>query len=95
MKFIMLAVRDSASDLFARPMFLPAVGAGVRSFADEINRDDVENALNRHPEHFDLYKIGTFEDSDGSVVGHVPEHIVAARDLVRKDEVPAGLRQVK
>lgn len=94
MKFVMMSTRDSASELFSRPFFVAAVGAGVRGFTDEVNRKDVDNPLNAHPEHFDLYKVGFFDDITGTVESVIPEHVIAARDVVNKVVAGGALRSV-
>lgn len=65
MNFIVLSVRDRAVEAFGRPIFVPAVGAGIRSFQDEINRVAEDNLMNRHPDDYDLYELGRFDDSSG------------------------------
>lgn len=87
MKRVMMSVRDSAGELFGQPFFVTAVGAAVRGFADEVNRAAPDNAVFQHPEHFDLYKVGTFEDDTGQVTGIIPEHVVAARDLLKTTDI--------
>jgi hypothetical protein len=63
MKLIICAVKDRAADAFARPMFVPSTGVAIRSFTDEVNRKDAENQLHNHPDDFDLYNLGVFDDS--------------------------------
>jgi hypothetical protein len=65
MKLVLCTVKDRAADAFGRPMFVPSVGVAIRSFSDEVNRDDSENQLNRHPDDFDLYELGEFDDNTG------------------------------
>jgi hypothetical protein len=65
MKLVMCSMKDRAADAYARPMFVPSVGVAIRSFSDEINRDDKENQLFNHPDDFDLYELGVFDDSNG------------------------------
>ena len=67
MKHIVIAVRDSAVNCFNRPMFVPAVGAGIRAFQDEINRRADDNMMSKHPEDFELYELGSFEDGTGEL----------------------------
>lgn len=94
MKFAMFAVHDSAAEAFARPMFLPAKGAAVRTFADEVNRVADDNPLYKHPEHFDLYELGSYDDATGKIEAlETPKHVVAARDLFAP--VGVGLHAVK
>jgi hypothetical protein len=65
MKLVLCSVKDRAADAYARPMFVPSVGVAIRSFSDEINRSDAENQLYNHPDDFDLYEFGEFDDNTG------------------------------
>ena len=65
MKYVICAVKDAAAQAFARPMFFPSTGVAIRSFCDEINRDEKDNQLFHHPEDFDLYHLGEFDDNEG------------------------------
>lgn len=57
------AVRDRAVDGFMQPIYVPHVGHAIRSFTDEINRAD--SPMNKHPEDYDLYQLGEYDDSNG------------------------------
>ena len=70
MKLVLCSVKDRAADAFARPMFVPSIGVAIRSFSDEINRSDAENQLFNHPDDFDLYEFGEFDDNTGSFELH-------------------------
>jgi len=65
MKLVLCSVKDRAADAYARPMFVPSTGVAIRSFSDEINRADAENQLYNHPDDFDLYEFGEFDDNTG------------------------------
>jgi len=65
MKLVLCSVKDRAADAYARPMFVPSTGVAIRSFSDEINRSDAENQLYNHPDDFDLYEFGEFDDNTG------------------------------
>ena len=65
MKLIICTVKDRAADAYGRPMFVPSTGVAIRSFSDEINRDNAENQLYNHPDDFDLYELGEFDDNTG------------------------------
>lgn len=64
-----VAVRDTKADTYSRPFFVPTLGMAIRSFHDEVNRVDQNNELNKHPEDFNLYHLGTFEDEKGTFNG--------------------------
>jgi len=63
-------VKDRAADAFGRPMFVPSTGVAIRSFSDEINRNNAENQLFNHPDDFDLYELGQFDDNTGLFTLH-------------------------
>jgi hypothetical protein len=70
MKLVLCSVKDRAADAFGRPMFVPSVGVAIRSFSDEVNRNDGDNQLNNHPDDFDLYELGEFDDNTGQFALH-------------------------
>jgi hypothetical protein len=65
MKQIICTVKDRAADAYGRPMFVPSAGVAIRSFSDEINRNNADNQLFNHPDDFDLYELGEFDDNSG------------------------------
>uniref|UniRef100_A0AAU8B1F3 Nonstructural protein n=1 Tax=Dulem virus 149 TaxID=3145626 RepID=A0AAU8B1F3_9VIRU len=59
------SVYDKKSESFNTPFFAPTYGVAVRSFTDlALNRETV---VGQHPEDFDLYCVGSFDDSTGNV----------------------------
>ena len=70
MKLVLCSVKDRAADAYGRPMFVPSVGVAIRSFSDEVNRKDPDNQLNNHPDDFDLYELGEFDDNTGLFALH-------------------------
>lgn len=65
MKLNICCVKDRAAEAYGRPMFVPSTGVAIRSFSDEINRSDSDNQLFNHPDDFDLYEFGVFDDNTG------------------------------
>lgn len=66
MKYVIVCVRDVCADLYGQPMFQATLGMAQRSFSDAVNRQEDKNIIAQHPEHFELYHLGWFDDSDGS-----------------------------
>lgn len=62
---VAVAVRDSAVQAFNRPFFVPTVAVATRSFADEVNRNAPENQMFAHPDDFELWVVGAFDDETG------------------------------
>lgn len=65
MKYVVLSIRDRGADVFGTPYCSASVGQAIRAFGDEVNRDAPENLLAKHPDDFDLYQIGLFDDASG------------------------------
>lgn len=57
------AVFDSAVNAYGQPIFVPAVGAALRSFIDEVNSPD--SAMGRHPEDYVLFHLADYNDETG------------------------------
>lgn len=83
MRYVVCSVRDRASDAFGQPIFVVAVGQAIRSFSDEVNRREGNNALAAHPEDFDLYQLGVFDDNTGLFETETPRQVAIGKDLVR------------
>lgn len=82
-----IATRDSASQAFGLPFFVPAVGLAVRAFTDEVNREGSEKDLARHPDDFELYQLGVFNDATGQFDADSPKLLARGKDVaVRKGE---------
>jgi len=83
------AVFDSAVQAFGQPFFVPALGAAIRSFTDEVNRAAPDNALHSHPEDYTLHALGTFEDETGTFEVSEDSRRVLTRG---KDVVNGGMQ---
>ncbi|AXH73021.1 MAG: nonstructural protein [Microviridae sp.] len=85
-KVIACAVRDAASDSFNRPFFVPSIGLAIRSFTDEVNRVAPENVMHWHPEHFELFRIGMYDEDSGLLEALTPPMSLAIASNVRVKE---------
>lgn len=82
MNQVIVSVKDTAAQAFGRPVFVPAIAVAIRSFRDEVNRKDSTEDLARHPDDFELYELGSFDDSTGIVVVlPEPRMVARAKDL--------------
>lgn len=79
---VIVAVKDLAAQAFGQPFFVSSTGLALRSFRDEVNRRADDNQMSRHPEDFELYCIGTYDDESGAVAPRGPELVARAKDLV-------------
>lgn len=85
MNHAICSVRDSATDSFQRPFFVPAVAVAARVFGDECRRASDDNPICGHPEDFELFELGTFDDSNGKfTMLDSPRSIARAVDFKRE-----------
>lgn len=81
MRRLVVCVRDRASNLFGQPFLVVARGQAIRTFTDEVNKAEPGNPLYAHPEDYDLYELGGFEDSTAIYDTGVPEMICVGKDV--------------
>lgn len=79
MKHVVCSVYDRAAQFYGRPFFVVAAGQATRSFRDEVNRSDSE--MGKHPEDFDLWQLGVFDDNSGLFEPAVVQ-MVRGKDVV-------------
>lgn len=84
MRYKVLTVRDRAIDAYGQPFFSASIGGAVRSFSDEVNRSAENNQFNKHPEDFDLYLLGEFDDQTGEFECGRPSQVAVGKDLIIK-----------
>lgn len=83
-----VSVKDRAAEVFNRPFFVPHRNVAVRDFTDEVNRAAADNQLNKHPDDFDLYILGTFDDNTGVFhMEETPTVLVRAKDVLVSNAV--------
>lgn len=82
MIYKVVAIYDVAIESYGQPVFVNAIGAAVRSFGDEIKRVDQNNAMNKHPQDYQLFLIGSYDDQSGELFSVKPERIASGSDYV-------------
>ena len=81
MKYFIVSVRDRAADVFGAPQSVVNIGGAIRAFGDEANRADANNQIYKHPEDFDLYQLGEYDDNTGLFECGAPKQIARAQDF--------------
>lgn len=74
-----LAVRDRAINAFGTPIFTRTVSAGIRAFAEEAQRKESE--ICKHPEDYDLYELGEYNDDTGAITPCAPRMVAIGKDV--------------
>lgn len=75
---IMVAIKDRALDAFMRPFFAQTKGQAIRMFNDEINNQD--SPMFKHPDDYDLYYLGTWDDKTGETTEQHPEQLALGKN---------------
>lgn len=79
MKMQLFSIKDTALQAYMQPFFAHTRAAAVRAFTDGIN--DNSTPMNKHPEDYELYHVGEYDDQLGLVTGIPIELIARAKDL--------------
>ncbi len=73
MKVKMFAVHDTKAAAYLQPWFQTTDALAIRNFADCIN--DKNHNFGRHPEDYNLFLIGEFNDQDAMLETHAPKSL--------------------
>jgi len=80
MKLNSYTIFDSCSGAYSRPFFTNSDGDAMRQFGDIAK--DLEHPIGKHPEHYALYRNGTFDDATGKYNPEDVSHMANAHELV-------------
>lgn len=87
MKYQIISVWDRVAAVYGAPQCVASTGSAIRSFGDEVNRAAQDNQFYMHPDDFDLFHLGSFDDQDADwELFDKPKQLALGRDLkVRKE----------
>lgn len=76
MQYQIIAVRDIKANCFRFiPLYVHHLGAAIRDFGDQCR--DEKSELSKHPEDYELYHLGTWDDSTGETIPVTPHRQIA------------------
>lgn len=93
MKKFVFSVFDIKAKLYSPPWFMNQKGEAIRAFKSIA--DDKQTMVGRHPNDFELYHLGTWDDLDGYfTMADKPTFLVTAADLldVKEGDVVTGIK---
>lgn len=76
------ALFDRKTIQYSNPMFLIQDGQALRAMRDEVNAREKTSDLAKHPDDFDIYKLGKYDTDSGLLETHVPEMLVTCKSLL-------------
>lgn len=69
MKHTIVCIRDIKTNSYFVPQYIKSVGGFLRQMGDELNGpqnpNTVAETMSKHPEDFELYQLGTWDDETG------------------------------
>lgn len=81
------AIFDSKGKVFSNPYFFNEEGEILREFIDLAN--DPQSKVNKHPEDYILFKIGSYDDTTGSLEAVIPPlNLGVASAYIRVSQAP-------
>lgn len=82
-KFMVCCVRDDAVNAFMQPFFAKSVNEARRSFGDACLDGKME--FGKHPDDYDLFCLGEWDDAGVMNIYDKPERIACAKDYFVAD----------
>lgn len=76
------AIRDNQVAAFSQPFYSQTNGSALRAFSDHVNENGTP--ANKHPQDFDLYQLGTYDDQTGAITSMTPVRIGSAIEYKEK-----------
>jgi len=83
MKHGLYSVRDAATETYNNIFVAPTNGAAIRQFGD-LAQDEQTN-VSRHPDDFILYRVGSWDDDNGTIEPEELIKLAIARDYHGKE----------
>lgn len=73
------AIKDETANRFMSPSLIHTEDEAKRAFKSQVNNIQI---WKDNPEDFNLYKLGSFDETTGTIIGIKPEKIVGGRSVI-------------
>jgi len=84
MRINLYTIYDSCAGVYQRPFSARSDGEALRSFTDIAS--DKEHPIGQHPEHYSIWRLGTFSDQDAELTTETKECLAHAVDLLHGND---------
>jgi len=74
-KLVAVCIFDIAAQYFHPPVFFRATGAALRWFEGLVKNPEAKD-VHEHPEHFQLFQIGEFDDFNSLFIPLTPPNLL-------------------
>ena len=82
MQLEIYVLRDVRTEAYLKPMFLQNRAVLERAVLDA--KQDGESLLAKHPEDYQVFHLGVYDDSNGEIAAVPPTHLFNVLDLEGK-----------
>lgn len=82
MKLNIYSIYDVKIAAFSQPYYSHTNGSALRAFADHVN--DPQSQPNKHPEDYQLFHLGSFDDNTGEILATKPAPIGTAAEYLKE-----------
>lgn len=82
MQYLLVSIRDRAIDAYKPIGNCRAPGEAIRVFKDILS--DPNTPEGKHPDDYDLYLLGTFDDSTGAITPQTPPQKLADGKTIKE-----------
>jgi len=93
MKVQIYAIFDTCSGIYEKPFFHTADDAVKREFQDVAMED--KHPINRHPEHYSVWRLGNFDNTTGKVIDERNECLWQAVEAISQSQHGTQLELVE
>lgn len=67
MKYLLCVIHDRSINAYVNLHCVRAEGQAIRQFQDAINDAGTGGSIHKHPDDYDLYVVGEYNDDDGTI----------------------------
>lgn len=86
MKKVVIAIKDTAAEVFSQPLALPNLTVFKRELTDAFRSKNInENWLN-WPEQYQVWTVGIFDDETGVISETVPQYCFNMSEVITQPE---------
>lgn len=83
MEYIVIVIKDRSIDAYVNLHVVRAEGQAIRQFMDAL-ADEKTGTLHTHPDDYDLYRIGTYDDNTATLTPETPKKIADGKQLTQE-----------
>lgn len=82
MQYEIYSIRDIKANAYHRPFFVPNRAVAIRAVTDIAQ--DTQTDIGKHPEDYQLFYLGTYDDNTGALSSTAPEHVLNINTIGEK-----------